>query len=114
MPPVRAGGAASSPPTRHKVDEDTGKDVGLIKNMGPDDIYKTYLRYIGAGAVAAGGIISMLRAMPLIISSIIAGVRDLRSSGAGGPTSTARTERDLPITVVFFGSLALVIVLTLV
>ncbi|MBI1917037.1 MAG: oligopeptide transporter, OPT family [Planctomycetes bacterium] len=102
------------PPAVSKIDEETGKDVGLIRNMDPDEIYRKYLRYIGAGAVAAGGIISMLRAMPLIISSIVAGVRDLRSSGAGGATSTARTERDLPITVVFFGSLALVIVLALV
>src|SRR5207247_8630148 len=53
-------------------------------------------------------------ALRLIISSIVAAVRDLRSSDAGGAASTARTERDLPITVVFFGSLALVIVLALV
>jgi len=43
----------------------TQEDKGLIRNMEPEDIYKTYLRYIGAGAVAAGGIISMLRAMRL-------------------------------------------------
>jgi uncharacterized oligopeptide transporter (OPT) family protein len=52
----------------------------------------------------------MFRALPLIVGSIAAGVRDLRTSAAGGP-SAARTERDLPMKVVFFGSLALVIVL---
>jgi putative OPT family oligopeptide transporter len=83
---------------------------GLIRDMGPDDIYKNYLRYIGAGAVAAGGIISMCRALPLILSSISAGLRDLRASAAGGPAA-ARTERDLPMQVVFFGSLGLVVAL---
>ncbi len=87
-----------------------GKDVGLIRNMEPGQIYANYLRYIGAGAVAAGGIISMFRALPLIIGSIVAGVRDLRASGPGG-RSTARTERDLSMKVVLFGCLGLVVVL---
>jgi uncharacterized oligopeptide transporter (OPT) family protein len=85
------------------------EDKGLIRNMEPGIIYKFYLRYIGAGAVAAGGIISMCRALPLILSSIFAGLRDLRS-GAGGSRGR-RTERDLPMSVVLFGSLGLVIVL---
>jgi putative OPT family oligopeptide transporter len=96
-----------------KVKED-GKEVevdkGLIRNMDPGTIYGKYLRFIGAGAVAAGGIISMCRALPLIISSIVAGLRDLRS-GASGGQGAARTERDMPMTVVFFGCLAMVIVL---
>ncbi len=87
----------------------TDKGGGLIGNMGPGDLYKNYLRYIGAGAVAAGGIISMCRALPLIIGSIAAGLRDLRASAGG--TAGVRTERDLPMTVVIFGSLALVIAL---
>jgi putative OPT family oligopeptide transporter len=87
----------------------TDKGGGLIANMTPGDLYKNYLRYIGAGAVAAGGIISMCRALPLIIGSIVGGLRDLRSGG--GDTGGVRTERDLPMTVVIFGSIALVIVL---
>jgi uncharacterized oligopeptide transporter (OPT) family protein len=98
------------PPARTTIDEKTGKDKGLIRNMGPGDIYKNYLRYIGAGAVAAGGIISMFRALPLIIGSIAAGVRDLRTSAAGGPAAV-RTERDLSLYVVVVGSIGLVIVL---
>jgi uncharacterized oligopeptide transporter (OPT) family protein len=85
-------------------------DEGLIRNMGPDEIYTNYLRYIGAGAVAAGGIISMCRALPLIFGSVAAGLRDLRSSVAGG-TGAARTERDLSMRVVCFGSIGLVIAL---
>jgi len=98
------------PPAVTTIDEETGQDKGLIRNMEPADIYRNYLRYIGAGAVAAGGIISMARALPLIISSILAGLRDLRAT-AGGGQSAGRTERDLPIQVVVFGCLALVIVL---
>jgi putative OPT family oligopeptide transporter len=91
-----------------KEGEHKGENVGLIRNMDPDAIYNNYLRIIGAGAVAAGGIISMCRAIPLILSSIAAGLRDLRSSAAGNGPSV-RTERDLSMRVVLFGSLALVI-----
>jgi uncharacterized oligopeptide transporter (OPT) family protein len=97
-------------PARPKIDEKTGLDKGLIRNMGPGEIYSNYLRYIGAGAVAAGGIISMFRAMPLIIGSIAAGLRDLRAT-AGGSGRAQRTEHDLSIYVVIFGCLGLVIVL---
>src|SRR5262245_50222480 len=91
------------------------KDPGLIRNMEPERIRGNYLRYIGAGAVAAGGIISMCRALPLIIGSISAGLRDLRASRQAAATGTTvsvpRTERDLPMTVVLWGSLALVVIL---
>jgi putative OPT family oligopeptide transporter len=96
-------------PAHSTIDDKTGVDKGLIQNMGPKDIYKNYLRYIGAGAVAAGGIISMARALPLILGSILAGLRDLRSSTGG--FRAYRTERDLPMSVVLFGSLGLVAVL---
>jgi uncharacterized oligopeptide transporter (OPT) family protein len=86
-------------------------DEGLIRNMDPNGIKKYYLRYIGAGAVAAGGIISMLRAMPLIIGSIVSGLRDLRATRVAGKEATVRTERDMPISVVAFGSLGLVLAL---
>ncbi|HVL14604.1 MAG TPA: OPT/YSL family transporter [Gemmata sp.] len=87
-------------------------DPGLIKNMSPGQISRTYLRYIGAGAVAAGGIIAMFRALPLILASVAGGLRDLRASrGGGSGAAKPRTERDLPMTVVLFGSLALVLAL---
>ncbi len=104
------GEKLTSPVAPAKSEIEDGKDKGLIGNMDPDAIYANYLRYIGAGAVAAGGIISMCRALPLIISSVVAGVRDLRTSAAGGP-GAARTERDLSMNVVLFGCLAMVVVL---
>jgi putative OPT family oligopeptide transporter len=97
------------PPAQSDIDAKTNIDRGLIRNMEPADLYKNYLRYIGAGAVAAGGIISMCRALPLILSSIVAGLRDLRSSG--GSAAVGRSERDLPMSVVVFGSLVLVVAL---
>jgi putative OPT family oligopeptide transporter len=101
------------PPAVSEVAEEgehKGEDMGLIRNMEPGLIYKYYLKYIGAGAVAAGGIIGMCRALPLIVSSIGSGLRDLRSSAAGNGSS-ARTERDLPMSVVVIGSILLVIAL---
>jgi putative OPT family oligopeptide transporter len=99
-------------PAQHQMAK--GVDKGLIGNMEPGDIKGNYLRYIGAGAVAAGGIISMLRAMPLIIASIVSGLRDLRATRVAGTQAVVRTERDLSMSVVLFGSLALVAVLMLV
>ena len=82
-----------------------------IVEMAPGELKANYLRYIGAGAVAAGGIISMCRALPLIFSSIFSGLRDLRSTRAGGQIATKRTERDMSMLVVLFGSLGMVVIM---
>lgn len=86
-------------------------EPSLIKNMAPGDIHDNYILYIGAGAVAAGGIISMFQAMPMILGSIVSGLRDLRSKGEDPALKSAntipRTERDLPMWVVIAGSLGL-------
>jgi putative OPT family oligopeptide transporter len=98
-----------------QMDPDSPQDAsnpGLIRNMDPDDLRAFYLRFIGAGAVAAGGIIGMCRALPLIFGSISSGLRDLRATRqAGGAVTAIRTERDMPMTVVIYGSLALVVIL---
>jgi putative OPT family oligopeptide transporter len=83
----------------------------LIRSMDPGQLRRDYLLYIGAGAVAAGGIISMCRALPLIVASVLSGLRDLRAIRAGNEGATARTERDLSMRVVLFGSLGLVVIL---
>jgi putative OPT family oligopeptide transporter len=85
----------------------------LISQMGPDDIWANYIRYIGAGAVAAGGIINLVRAMPTIVDSFAASFRDLRLMREGGD-SRKRTERDIPINVVLIGSAGLALVMTLI
>ncbi len=80
----------------------------LIREMDEDAIWHNYVLYIGAGAVAAGGIISLFQSLPLIIGSIRSGVRDLLASRKDGAESTARTDRDIPLWVVGLGSVLLV------
>ena len=82
-----------------------------IAEMEPGASASTYGRYIGAGAVATGGILSMLNALPLIIASVTGSLRDLGSGKQSLAGGIPRTERDLPMTVVFLGSLALVLVI---
>ncbi len=80
-----------------------------IAAMSESDLWGAYVLYIGAGAVAAGGIISLIRALPLILSSIQAGLRDVRGA-EGGPSASAvrRTDHDLSLRVVGMGALLLV------
>jgi putative OPT family oligopeptide transporter len=100
--------------SKEETEEARAKSKALIGNMEPGQIKGAYLRYIGAGAVAAGGIISMIRALPLILASIVSGLRDLRASRAVGHEVAPRTERDLSMRVVLLGSLGLVLILMLV
>ena len=76
----------------------------LIADMRPDEIWSRYIRYIGAGAVAAGGIINLVKALPTILDSFRASFRDLRSRAGRRATQRPRTERDLPISLVLGGS----------
>ncbi len=82
-----------------------------IREMGPSQIRSAYILYIGAGAVAAGGIISLLRSLPIIAHGLREGLRDLRP--ARGVGSVRRTDRDLPMNLVFAGIAALVLAIWL-
>ncbi len=78
-----------------------------ISEMGPGEIRGAYILYIGAGAVAAGGIISLVRSLPTIWSGLKGGLADLR----GGPAAVAnapRTDQDLSMKFVIGGIIALV------
>lgn len=83
-----------------------------ISSMGSFDLWGSYLKYIGAGAVAAGGIISLVKSLPLIISTFVASVRDL--SGKGTEKSKYRTDRDLSINVIIILILVLILIIWLV
>ncbi len=76
-----------------------------IGEMDWNDIYKAYARHIGAGAVATGGIFSLLRALPAIRSALWHSARGL-FGGAGGAT-VLRTDRDTPLPVLLLGALGL-------
>jgi OPT family oligopeptide transporter len=75
-----------------------------------DAIYRAYIRQIGAGAVAAGGFITLLKTIPTIVNSFKESMQSLREKGKAG---MLRTERDLSFKVVIVGSLVLVGVLTI-
>ena len=83
-----------------------------IRQMGPEDIHGTYVLYIGAGAVAAGGIISLVRSLPMIWGSLRSGLSNLRAA-AGILGSRQRTDRDLPMGLVVGGIGAVVVLITL-
>jgi putative OPT family oligopeptide transporter len=78
-------------------------------------IYRAYVRQIGAGAVAAGGFITLLKTLPTIVSAFRGSVASLRGGAGGGAVvvETPRTQRDLPITVVLVGSIGLVLIMAL-
>jgi len=87
--------------------------ASLIKNMSAAQIQDWYVRYIAAGAVAAGGIISLMRALPTIISAFRAGIKDFQGARAGAAAIQARTERDIPMPYVIAGVILLLIFITL-
>ena len=87
----------------------------LIASMDADEIRNAFVLYIGAGAVATGGIISLFRALPLIAASLVSGLRDMRATMTAGENraEVKRTERDMPMSFVFLGALAMVVVIWL-
>jgi putative OPT family oligopeptide transporter len=86
----------------------------LIKDMSVAQIQKGYILYIGAGAVAAGGIISLFRSLPVIWSGLKGGLADLRRSGTGGSENAPRTDQDLSMKFVLGGIIALMVVIMIV
>jgi putative OPT family oligopeptide transporter len=84
-----------------------------IPLMTSDDMWRQYIRPMGAGAVAAAGLITLLRTLPTIISALRAGLKDVRAEGAGTAPARNRLERDMSIRVVIFGSLAIVVLMWL-
>jgi putative OPT family oligopeptide transporter len=86
----------------------------LIKDMTVTQIQKGYILYIGAGAVAAGGIISLFRSLPVIWSGLKGGLADLRRSGAGSSANAPRTDQDLSMKFVLGGIIVLMLVIMIV
>ena len=84
----------------------------LVSQMDAVDIWERYVRYIGAGAVATAGILTVLRGLPTMASAFLAVARGLRRAGGGSgePGRVERTDRDLPAAFVFGGVAAVVLV----
>lgn len=82
----------------------------LIADMSPSDLWATYIRPMGAGAVAAAGLITLLKTLPTIIAALKAGAKDL-AAGAAGALGQRRTEQDLPLKWALIGASALLVLM---
>lgn len=80
----------------------------LYAEGGAAAIWSNYVKYIGAGAIATGGIISLIKSLPLIISTFRDSMKSMKGSQAN---STLRTDRDLPMSVILVGILAMVFII---
>jgi putative OPT family oligopeptide transporter len=87
------------------------ESTALIKDMSPSAIRNAYILYIGAGAVAAGGLISVFRSLPTIWHGLRGGLSDYSASKTTGAPAKLRTDRDIPINFVLIGVMALVVVI---
>jgi putative OPT family oligopeptide transporter len=83
-----------------------------IAQMGPSDLWATYIRPMGAGAVAAAGLITLIKTLPTIFSALSSGFKKLRP-GTAAKAKPIRTENDLSMGVVVCGSIVLVILMFL-
>jgi putative OPT family oligopeptide transporter len=79
-----------------------------IPLMTPDDLWRSYIRPMGAGAVAAAGLITLLRTLPTIIAALTAGMKDARSQGASASATDSRIDRDVPMRWVIVGSIVII------
>jgi putative OPT family oligopeptide transporter len=82
-----------------------------IPLMTPDDIWRSYIRPMGAGAVAAAGLITLLRTLPTIISALRAGLKDARAQGGGESATAKRIDRDVPMRWVIVGSILIIVMM---
>lgn len=83
----------------------------IFAEGGASGIWSTYIRYIGAGALAAGGIISLIKSLPLIIKTFTGAMRSIKGSGS---VSINRTSKELPMRAVLLIICALTLLVWLV
>jgi putative OPT family oligopeptide transporter len=85
-----------------------------VTQMTPSDLWSAYVRPMGAGAVAAAGLITLLRTVPTIFGALASGVRNIKQRNrAAEAAATGRTDRDLPGWVVAGGSVLLAVLMFL-
>jgi putative OPT family oligopeptide transporter len=78
-----------------------------ISQMGPDQLWITYIRPMGAGAVAASGLITLIRTIPTIVAALTSGLKDVRAERDGVAPQSSRLDRDLPMKFVLIGSVVI-------
>ncbi len=91
---------------------DAGTTIGqLYEAGGASSIWGSYVRYIGAGAIATGGIISLIKSLPLIVTTFRDSIKSMKGSKN---TSGARTAQDMPMHIVLTGIVAMILIIWLV
>ncbi len=84
-----------------------------IAQMDPSDLWSTYIRPMGAGAVAAAGLITLFKTLPTIIGALRSGFRNMRGTGSAESAAPLRTEHDLSMGFAVIGSIALIVLMFL-
>jgi putative OPT family oligopeptide transporter len=82
-----------------------------IGQMGPSDLWITYIRPMGAGAVAAAGLITLVKTLPTIVSALGAGFKHMRGGSQASEATPLRTERDFSMGTAVVGSALLVVLM---
>ena len=103
MPAIHFFGAA--------LDHPVYPATALIRDMSPSDLWIAYVRPMGAGAVAASGLITLIRTLPTIVSALTQGLK--KGASKLGAAKPSRIEHDLPPSVVFGGSAVLAVLMFL-
>lgn len=84
-----------------------------IAQMSAEEIWRNYIKFIGAGAVAVGGIIAVVKAIPTMFGALKVGIKDFSLSRQNAQFQKKRTDTDLPITVLGLGVLIVIIIIIL-
>src|ERR1035441_8112806 len=82
-----------------------------VSQMSPSDLWRAYVRPMGAGAVACSGLITLIRTLPTIVSALTQGFK--KGAAKAGSAVRSRIEHDLPPSVVIGGSLVLIVLMLL-
>ena len=84
-----------------------------IAQMDPSELWATYIRPMGAGAVAAAGLITLFKTLPTIIGALRSGFKNMRVTGAAGAAKPLRTDHDLSMGFAVIGSVVLIVIMFL-
>jgi putative OPT family oligopeptide transporter len=84
-----------------------------VRNMTPGQLWESYIRPMGAGAVAMAGLITLMKTMPTIVGALRSGMKDIRAQQAGAEAGAGRLERDIAMKWVVVGSLGIIVAMWL-
>jgi putative OPT family oligopeptide transporter len=84
-----------------------------IREMSPGQMWESYIRPMGAGAVAMAGLITLAKTMPTIVNALVGGMKDIRAQQAGTEAGAGRLDRDISMRWVVLGSLAIIVAMWL-